>query len=138
MPRLKLGVIPLSLRDFLCRSSQLANLLLLGRVQQLLLELSDGRVVVAVADDPIDGAGDIAAANVADDRSVFALEVWCLVAQPVVVFDGCLDPTILGYFDPHCLEELPRVPEKLLVLCGCAFPEVNVEWLISDDLRSGR
>ena len=57
-------------------------------MQQVFLEFADSRMIVAVAHDSVYGASNVASAHIADDGAVFALEIRCMYAEPIVIFNS--------------------------------------------------
>lgn len=106
-------------------------------VKKSLLIFADRGVIVTVAHDAINLSGDIAATNIADYCAVAALHVGRMLTKPIVVFDGGLNATILRYLDAHPLKERTWIAKILLIFGGCTFPEMQMEGLLADDLRSG-
>src|SRR5215475_8188417 len=93
---------------------------------------------MGVAHHPIDRSGDVSATNVANNRSVSCLEARCVLTQPIIVLDGCFDPTIAGYLYAHALQKWPRIAQIFQKLAWRAFPEVHVKRLVLNNFRTRR
>src|SRR5450631_2142794 len=109
--------------------------LLFGRlVEQLLLEFSNGRMVVSVAHYSIHGSGDVSPTHVANNhRSIVALEVGRPVAQPIVVLNGCLNAAVAWQLYTHTFQECSWTAQVLQKLPWRTFPKVHVKGFIPDN-----
>src|SRR5215218_1379504 len=105
-------------------------------MKKLLPELADALVVVAITDDPVNFSCDIPTANIANYGSVGRRKSLCVLFQPIVIFDCCLDPTFAGYIDSHAAENLPRAPQQAEVFLWCTLPKMNVKRLGADNARA--
>ncbi|WP_156432439.1 hypothetical protein [Burkholderia sp. MSMB1498] len=110
-----------------------AFLLFVFRVQELFLEFADRRMIVAVAHDAIDGARDVAAAHVADDRSVCALQPRRMLTDPIVIFDGRLDSAVVRNVYSDLRQKVARMGQIFEIFVRRAFPKMNMERFVAND-----
>jgi hypothetical protein len=81
---------------------------------------------------------DIPTANIAYDGAVGPAQTLTTHADPIMVLNCSLDPTVLWNIDTHGRQEASGVSQIIEVFGGRTFPEMHVEWFIANDLRSGR
>jgi hypothetical protein len=118
-------------------TGQALSFLLVFGVKQFLLELADVVMDMREADDPIDGPADITATRIADDHGAGGgLQAIRLGFQPVMIFDGGLDPAIRGDFDPHAGQGFSRVAQEIQIFGRRTFPEMKIKRLVLDDFRA--
>ena len=71
--------------------------------------LSYAGMVVAVANNTVDLSGDVASPDITNNRAICAAERVSMGANPIVVFYGRFDTTVLWNSDAHSRKELSRV-----------------------------
>jgi hypothetical protein len=108
-------------------------------VQQGLLVVAYRFMKMAVTDDPIYVSCNVTASDIANDRSaVCTSQPGRVSAQPIVVFDHCLDSAVFRDVDAHFGERLSRIPQEVQVLVGIALPKVKMKRFIPDDRGASR
>src|SRR5262245_18826673 len=94
-------------------------------------------MIVRVADNPVNAAGYVTATDVADNRSISRGKTLRMLLQEVVVFYSSFNPAPGWNFYTHRGQNFFGTSQQLKVFFGRAFPKVNMERLIADDLGKG-
>jgi hypothetical protein len=79
----------------------LSHLLFIRTMEQILVVLRDGGVIVSVAHDPIHRPTNITTSDIANDCAISATKSTCVRADPIVVLNRRLNPAVLRDSNAH-------------------------------------
>jgi hypothetical protein len=123
-------------RDVPSFSASRYELFLVRTVEKVFVVMADGFVTMRVADDAIDVAGNISAADVANDRFPLGGEAVRAARKPIMILDHGLDPAFRGKCYAYFPQLLARIPQKFQIVFDRVLPEVQVKWFLAQDSRS--